>query len=225
MANNVYEQTDVVDAEIRTGRHRDLIGGLWEQMGPHQLSFLIAQGMQPSHRLLDIGCGALRLGVHAIPYLEASRYYGSDVSEAIMRAGHELELDDDGRARAPWTHFRASPDFDLPEADGLFDYAIAQSVFTHLPLNHLRRCLARLAPRMASGGRFFVTYFECQPDQDLFDTLEQPGGIVRTTDTIDPFHYRLDDLIWAIDRSPWTFEPIGDWGHPRGQMIAAYRRR
>ena len=225
MSNNVYEDDTLVAGEIAGGRHRELIGGMWEQMGPHQLAFLKGQGLQPHHRLMDIGCGALRLGTLAVDYLDASCYFGSDISESLMRTGYELELSEAGRAKTPWSHFRASPDFDLPDTDGPVDFAIAQSVFTHLPLNHLRRCLAQLAPKMASGGRFFVTYFECRPDQDLFETLLQPGGIVRTRDTIDPFHYRLEDLAWAIDRAPWAFEPIGDWGHLRGQMVCAYRRR
>jgi len=225
MASNVYEDPTIVAAEIAGGRHRELIGGLWDEMGPHQLAFLKSQGLEPGHRLLDIGCGALRLGTHAVAYLNAARYFGSDISESLMRAGYDFELDAQGRVKTPWSHFRASADFEFPSPGGLFDYAIAQSVFTHLPLNHLRRCLAQLAPRIAPGGRFFVTYFECGEDQDLSSTLVQPGGVVQTRDTMDPFHYRLDDLIWAIDRAPWTFEPIGDWGHPRGQMIAAYRRQ
>jgi SAM-dependent methyltransferase len=225
MASNVYEDPTIVAGEIAAGRHRELIGGLWDEMGPHQMAFLKARGLEPHHRLLDVGCGALRLGALAIPYLDAGRYFGSDISESLMRAGYDLELDPQGRVKTPWSHFRASADFDLPTPGGPFDYAIAQSVFTHLPLNHLRRCLAQLAPKMAPGGRFFVTYFECRPDQNLFETLLQPGGVVHTRDTIDPFHYRLDDLAWAIAGSPWEFEPIGDWGHPRGQMICAYRRR
>jgi cyclopropane fatty-acyl-phospholipid synthase-like methyltransferase len=43
-----------------------LIGGLGELMGDHQLQFLVDQGLKPEHRLLDIGCGSLRLGVKAI---------------------------------------------------------------------------------------------------------------------------------------------------------------
>lgn len=225
MASNVYEDATIVANEIAGGRHRELIGGLWDQMGPHQLAFLKAQGLKPHHRLLDVGCGALRLGSLAIPYLNAGRYYGSDISESLMRAGYDHELDALGRVKTPWSHFLASPDFALPTPTAPYDFAIAQSVFTHLPLNHLRRCLSLLAPKMAPGGRFFVTYFECRPDQDLYSTLEQPGGIVRTRDTIDPFHYRLADLEWAIDTAPWSFQPIGDWGHARGQMIAEYRRR
>jgi SAM-dependent methyltransferase len=204
MGSNVYEDDTIVATEIAAGRHRELIGGLWEQMGPHQLGFLKSQGMSPHHRLMDIGCGALRLGTLAVDYLDAGHYFGSDISESLMRTGYDLELTEGGRARTPWSHFRASADFDLPDPDEHFDFAIAQSVFTHLPLNHLRRCLARLAPRMASGGRFFVTFFECGADQNVFETLAQPGGIVHTRDTIDPFHYRLDDLIWAIDRAPWV---------------------
>ena len=70
MSSNVYEDDTIVANEIAGGRHRELIGGMWEEMGPHQLAFLKGQGLQPHHRLMDIGCGALRLGTLAVDYLE-----------------------------------------------------------------------------------------------------------------------------------------------------------
>lgn len=224
MAHSHYYDQDGVAEAIADGRHREVIGGLWDQMGEHQLAFLIEQGLHPGHRLLDVGCGSLRLGTRVIPYLDAGRYFGSDLSEALIKAGHAEELDEASRAKAPLSHFGVNDDFDFRFLREPMDFAIAQSVFTHLPLNNLRRCLHKLAPHMASGGRFFVTYFECADDADLFSPVEQPRGGVVTHDDRDPYHYRLSDLAWAVDRAPWAFEPIGEWAHPRGQRIACYRR-
>ena len=50
-------------------QHREYVGGMWESIGRLQFDFLINQGMKPESILLDIACGCLRLGVHAIPYL------------------------------------------------------------------------------------------------------------------------------------------------------------
>lgn len=224
MSHSGYYDQAAVQADVRHGRHRETIGGLWDEIGDLQIRFLIGQGMQPSHRLVDIGCGSLRLGARAVAYLDSERYFGTDLNEVLIRAGYEKELDPSLRSKLPWHHFGINADFSFHFLDHLMDFAIAQSVFTHLPLNHLRRCLHNLAPYMVSGGKFFITYFECLGEQDIFAPLSQPRGGVTTYDYQDPYHYRLGDLSWTIDPSEWAFEPIGEWDHPRGQRIACFRK-
>ncbi|MFC5343995.1 class I SAM-dependent methyltransferase [Brevundimonas staleyi] len=219
-----YYDLEAVAEGVRDGAHRQIIGGLWDEIGDHQMAFLKAQGLTPNDRLLDVGCGSLRLGARAIAYLDAGRYFGTDISETLIDAGRAQELDDALRARAPRDHFAVNDDFDFGFLPEPVDVAIAQSVFTHLPFNHLRRCLARLAPHMAVGGRFFVTYFDCPEDADLYlPRRQEPAGVV-THDYQDPYHYRMSDLERAVDRAPWRYQPIGDWNHPRGQQICVYVR-
>ena len=220
-----YYDTDSVAHGVNAGLHREMIGGLWDEMGQLQLDFLIARGLKPADPLLDIGCGSFRLGVKAAAYLDPERYFGVDLSASLIDAGYAQEFDDALRLRAPRDHFAANDDFDFGFVKRPVEFAIAQSVFTHLPLNHLRRCLARLAPVMKAGGVFYVTYFECGEGQDLFAPIRhEPAGVV-SHDYCDPYHYRPSDLTWAMDDRDWSFEPIGDWGHLRGQRIAGFRRR
>lgn len=224
--NAYYDEADML-RRVQAGEHRAAIGGLWDDMGRRQLEFLIGAGLRPQHRLLDVGCGSLRLGAAAIPYLDPERYFGTDLSQALMDAGWSRELDDAGRLRAPRSHLHQTEDFDFDFLPEPVDVAIAQSVFTHLPLNHLRRCLARLAPRMREGGTFFVTYFELPSETDRFSPLTHTGPsgeTVVTHDHKDPFHYSVEDLAWAARGTPWRLRRIGDWGHPRGQFMAAFER-
>ena len=105
-----------------------------------------------------------------------------------------------------------------------FDLAIAQSLFTHLPLNHVQLCMFKVAQVMRPGGRFFVTFFEPRR-RDAFD---QPTRQPATTSypERDPFHYRPRDLAWAARSvADWQFRYIGDWGHPRGQRMAEFTLR
>lgn len=224
MSHSYYYDLEAMQGGVDDHRHREVIGGLWEEIGALQMSFLLAQGLKPEHRLMDVGCGSLRLGVKAIPYLEANRYYGTDLNEILIRAGYERELSPEMQARVPMSHFGVNEDFGFDFLDQKMDVAIAQSVFTHLPLNYLRRCLNNLAPHMNQGGRFFVTYFECREGQNLFSPIEQPNGGVITHDYQDPFHYRRADLSFAVEADQWGFEPIGDWNHPRGQQMACFRK-
>jgi hypothetical protein len=59
---SVYDR-ELPPEEIRAGVHRDLVGGLWEELGRLQFEFLVGAGLRPEMRLLDIGCGCPRGGV------------------------------------------------------------------------------------------------------------------------------------------------------------------
>src|SRR6476619_7354649 len=79
--------------DIAAGRHRDFVGGLWDLAGTHQLRFLVAHGLRPWMRLLDLGCGCLRGGIHLVRFLDPGRYYGIDVNASLLAAAWlELEL-------------------------------------------------------------------------------------------------------------------------------------
>ena len=54
------------------------------------LDILLKHGLQPSHCVVDYGCGSFRLGTPLIAYLEPDKYWGLDVVEDFMRIGMEL---------------------------------------------------------------------------------------------------------------------------------------
>ena len=47
---NAYWQ-QLTDEQIRAGEHRDLIGGLWEELGELQFKFLLSAGLRPDLHL------------------------------------------------------------------------------------------------------------------------------------------------------------------------------
>ena len=209
--------------ELRRGRHREEVGGAWDEIGPLQCEYLVQQGLQPQHRLIDVGCGAMRGGIHFARYLDPGNYYGIDVNDTLIDAALRLEVPAAGLAdRVPAGNLKVTDDFNS-DFGVAFDYALAQSVFTHLPLNHIRLCLTQLAKVMAPGGRFFVTFFEVPDDHPYDADCRQVA--VTTHSTRDPFHYPVAHLRWAAAESEWDFHHIGDWGHPRGQRMVEYRRR
>lgn len=205
--------------EIRAGRHRRRVGGKWEQMGPRQLEFLREHGLKPGHRLLDVGCGPLRAGRLFVDYLDSGHYYGIDVNESLLDAGYDLELDDTGRKRLARDHLRATARFDCDFGVAL-DYAIANSVFTHVSLNHIRLCLYRLGRATRPGARFFATFFYA-PRSHPLDLSRNDGR--RWTER-NAFFYYVGDLRWAASSGPWKLHYIGDWGHPGGQRMVEFRR-
>jgi SAM-dependent methyltransferase len=217
---NKYNFT-LSDEEIAAGVHRKKVGRAWRYTARLQHDFLVAQGMTPTSNVLDVGCGALRAGILIAKYLEPGRYYGIDINESLIRAGllHELPLAG-LEGRVPAGNLRATDRFEC-DFGVAFDFAIAQSVFTHLPLNHIRLCLYQLSLVMAPGGRFFATFFEAPAKTPYDRTVQQ--AVRKTWPERDPYHYRRADLAWAAETvADWNVRYIGDWGHRRGQRMIEY---
>lgn len=205
--------------QIKAGIHRDMVGGMWEEIGRLQFEFLRAHGLKPNHRLLDVGCGSLRGGIHAIEYLEDRNYYGLDINPSLIEAGrHEIKL-------AGLSHknpnLALSDRFELGLFGKKFDYLLALSVFTHLFANHIIRCLAGAREVLAPRGRFFATFFLAPHSVHLAPIVHQPGGVTTEYDR-DPFHYSLDEIRVMATLANLSVEVIGYWNHPRGQQMLLF---
>lgn len=207
-------------AEIEAGEHRNFVGGLWDEMGALQFDFLKERGLQPGNRLVDVGCGALRGGIHFIRYLEPGRYHGIDINASLIEAGTreiaQLQLD----GRLP--HLLVNDAFELFRFDTRFDYAIATSVFTHLPLNHILRCMVEVRKVLSPGACFYATFFEAPTSAHLDALTHAPGGIVTYLDA-DPYHYGIEEIRWVAGNAGLAAERIGDWNHPRDQRMWSFR--
>ncbi len=211
------------DAVLR-GEHRAWIGGLWDEVGVLQMEFLRSRGLRRDARLLDVGCGCFRCGVHLVNYLESGHYYGIDISQELLDAGFEQEIVPRSlEAKLPRSNLLCDGGFSAARFGVTFDVGIAQSVFTHLPLNHIRLCLTRLAPVFRVGGEFFATAF-ILPEASNWSEDAVHGGQVRTHATEDPYHYRVDDFVFCAAGLPWAVDLIGEWAHPRGQQMLRFVR-
>jgi SAM-dependent methyltransferase len=201
------------DRGIRKIGHREYIGGLWDEVGTLQFEFLRAQGLQPGHFLLDIACGSLRLGVHAIPYLDRGHYLGVDKESALVAAGLENELPRHIREdKEP--RIIISDSFEFHKLDQLADYAIAQSLFSHLPPRLIHQCFRNLYDALVPGGVFYATFFEVDQPRDNPDTPHDHGY----------FAYTRDEMLTFGAANGYESRYIGHWDHPRDQRIVEYRR-
>lgn len=223
MPSSYYDQSAVASG-VAQGGHRDMIGGLWDELGKLQLAFLIDQGLMPEHTLVDIGCGSLRLGVHAVRYLNKGNYWGTDLNKTLMDAGYEREIILEGLSeKLPRDHLIEDSEFNFIGMPRLADFSIAQSVFTHLPLNHLRLCLINFAEFVDYNHKFFCTFFLVDKRDVALANHQIPGGIV-THPHKDPYHYCFEDIIYISDQPGWSPKLIGDWGHPRNQKMVLFQR-
>lgn len=211
-----------VDRVVRSN-HREAVGGLWDEIGELQFKLLVERGLRPSDRLLDVGCGSLRGGVHFINYLESEHYFGVDKSENLLRAGSLIELPRHKIGEKQF-HIECRSDFDFSVFDEEFNFVIAQSLFTHLSWNSIALCLANIGKVLHRDGAFFATFFE-DPDEGhtTSSITHEPGGIV-TYSHRDPYHYSFSVFKELAHRYSLDVEYIGDWNHPRHQMLIVFHK-
>ena len=194
--------------------HRKAIGLPWEPMGKLQFDFLVSQGLKPHHYLLDVGCGPLRGGVQYMAYLEAGHYFGVEKQAALLEAGRDIEVPRSGLADKRPT---------LVVMDD-FDFAIAQSVFTHLPINSIVRCLVRMDEVLAPGGKFFASIWENEAGKNGLEPVRQRPDIVTYSDR-DPFHYDFAVFEWMCSGTGLMPEYLGEWNNPRNQKMLVFAKR
>ena len=204
--------------------HREGVGVLWDEIGSLQFQFLVAQGLRPDHKLLDVGCGSLRGGTHFIPYLNADNYYGIDREPILVDAGLRHEVDPSVVAEKRPT-LEIMDDFDFRRLRARFDFSLAQSVFTHLPLNQITRCLIRIADALTPRGVFYATFFENDRGNTYLDPITHERGGVTSHFDEDPFHYTVENFQWVSRVAGLRVSYIGDWNHPRNQKMLRFTRR
>ncbi|WP_354004048.1 class I SAM-dependent methyltransferase [Pseudotabrizicola algicola] len=203
------------DTALARGRHRDIVGGRWDETGRVQMQILRDAGMEPHHHLLDIGAGSLRLGCKAVPYLDRGHYWATDASRALMLRGRAVELPDP--ERLPPEHLIEDSSFELPGLPETMDFAIAFGVFTHLPFDTLAGALDRMGPRLPRLKRLFFTVF-LSPDPAA-GPLRQPDGVVTHPDR-PPYHFDPDAVLACCARTGWQAE-LQTALLPRGQALVA----
>lgn len=205
---------------LSKGRHRDIVGGRWDETGRVQMAALRAEGLMPHHRLLDVGAGALRLGCKAVPYLDPGHYWGTDLSGALMQRGYALELAH--KDRLPPAHLIEDSDFSFHGIPDSIDYAIAFAVFTHLPADHLAIALTGLHRKFPTLHRLLFTVF-LAPDASTAQTQHrQPDGVV-THPNRAPYHMLATDVLRVAQDAGFAAEPR-QTQLPRGQTLFVAQR-
>ncbi len=131
--------------------------------------FVELGGLQPSHAVLDVGCGIGRMARPLAGYLDAA---GRDAGVDVNREG--IGWCRRRYARHKNFHFQVADlynrrynphgaqktiDYRFPYDAGRFDFVILTSVLTHLLEDEAEHYLAETARVLRPGGRALTTFF------------------------------------------------------------------
>lgn len=195
---------------IKQKGHRRFVGGKWDAMGRLQFDFLVSQGLEPRHVFLDVGCGALRGGKHFIQYLEPGNYLGIDLHQELLDAGAKDEVGPElMESRRP--ELIASSDFEFDRFGKRPDFALAQSLFSHLTPDDITYCLGRLRSVANEGCAFWATFYHGNSDRNPEQSHSRRN-----------FHYSPEEMASFGEKHGWEAHYHGEWGHPRGQVMVRY---
>jgi ubiquinone/menaquinone biosynthesis C-methylase UbiE len=190
---------------------RGFVGGLWYEMGELQFKFLVEHGLRPEHALLDVACGSLRLGTRVVPYLATGNYLGIDIDQSLIEHGKTVELGTT-LCDIKRPEFVVSGSFEFEKLSKRPDFAVAQSLFSHLIEPDITLCLAKLSRYRKDNTVFYATFFEV--DAPVTNPPQShPHGIYRFT---------RGEMEAIGKRNGWKMDYIGDWNHPRKQMMVRY---
>jgi cyclopropane fatty-acyl-phospholipid synthase-like methyltransferase len=208
----IYEESEYLEAysqhtDLRVAADPELaVGGMWQEIGQLQFEFLTNKGLQPHHKMLDIGCGTLRGGRYFIKYLNTDNYYGIDISPKAIASAKQLVQQEGLSKKSPQLLLSQMKDLKFREFSGeTFDYFLAQSVFTHLKPEHIKECFENIAHIMHENSVFYFTYEkEKEYRQTGYKDFRYPFSFFNSL--ADQYGFKLQDYS-------------KEYNHPGGQLM------
>lgn len=174
-------------------------------------NLLTVCGLREHHRMLDVGCGSLRMGRLLIPYLLPGRYFGLEPNTWLVEDGILNELGTDSLV-VKQPNFVFSEELPEEMLDQRFDYALAQSIFTHCAVDQISQWLGQIERTLAPEGVLVATYFRGDEDYDGTGWI-YPGCAF----------YRKQTIAELAEQAGLRLIEL-DWRHPRKQRWVAMFR-
>lgn len=167
---------------------------------------LTSLGLRARHRLLDVGCGSLRLGRLLIPYLNDGHYYGLEPNQWLVDEGLAQELGQ-GIVSLKNPRFYYGDSSTMIGATALFDFVIAQSIFSHCGLDLLIKHLTEIRSTLAPSGALLATFVTGETDNDASGWV-YPGCVnytpARMAQMAGDCGYEFELLDWQHPRQSWA---------------------
>lgn len=201
--NGYYLPFDVFTDDLKKdNHHRVIIGGpieQWDYIGKYHLDILTSHGLMPDMKMLDIGCGPLRVGCKLIDYLDSHNYYGIDVNLGLIEAGITCEIPKYNlQHKITDKNFIVTDDFSIEDFDVKFDFGFAHSVFTHLHYDKLEYFLRKCYGVFTDDCKIIMS----------FVVSDTPDIEYKRIDIAEPYRYSEEMINTISHKTGWKAEKL-----------------
>lgn len=172
----------------------------WNKGIAHIITTLVSNGMTRESKVLDVGCGCLRLGKPLIELLDRNCYAGVEPCASVLHDGITEELGEAELLRKNPV-FLYSPEFDFTPLRGPFTHVLANDLFIHCGERQFRLFLERVSGVVDRNSKIIVTANIGRNDKDIdkashLNTPEEKG----TTNRFLYAHADNNTTIYSMER-------------------------
>lgn len=127
--------------------------------GKAWIKYLEDFGLNQQSRVLDYGCGSLRLGKSMINYLEDKKYVGVDISDHFYSLGIQNYLTPETADKKQARFFVIdSEEFNSELKEEKFDFIYSQWVMMHVCPEELEHYFRNILSKLDDEGQFFFDF-------------------------------------------------------------------
>lgn len=162
--------------------------------------FFVAQGLKPSHALLDIGSGIGRIAYGLKNYL-TGRYEGFEAMKVGVEWCQKHITPKHTNFNFKWVSLyndlynsdgADASEYRFDYADASFDFAVSISVFTHMIDTEVENYLSQTHRVLRNGGLLVATFFICDETTKQF-CKENPSAFQFPYDSGN--YYLMDSAV------------------------------
>lgn len=160
----------MVDFEEGPVTHQEWVSGRdWDdsdRSGESVINLLKELGLLPKHRLLDFGCGPLRIGRWLIPYLDKDRYFGIEPNLWLVEMARLEEVPEEiFKDKMPTFSDEDGHDLRVFGARK-FDFVLASAVLMHSSHRQIDTFVGGLPAVLKKGGIALAEIRATGPDYE-----------------------------------------------------------
>src|SRR6266568_9281447 len=189
----------------------------------HQLPRIaLAAGLNPDSKVVDLGCGVLRLGYWLIHFLDPSCYCGIEPHPQRLAMGMDTILEREVlELKRP--RFHPNPDFDTSVFGETFDVFLAYSIWTHASKRQIRSMLDAFLRDSKDDAVFHTSYLPADEEQPDYQG-ETWNGTSHESDVPGCIYHSLGWIKAECDRRGLLVQERGQ-DKTYGQFWLEIKRR
>ncbi len=169
--------------------------GTFAQAGREQLIALLAEGLCPQSKVLEFGCGCLRIACWLVRFLDSGGYYGIEPARPRVDCGLQY-LFTPAELQIKQPHFDYNPVFNSSVFATKFDFFLARSIWTHASKPQIEATLDSFLRDSGPHSIFLASYLPTQsPDDDYQGS--QWVGTSHESDTPGVVRHALS---WIVEQ-------------------------